>query len=324
MLVSAQKLKLSPLIILVFIFAGAMFAFSLARLSYLNVGGSADSSFAEGAAPGEWYHYHKGHYRIGITIHLATCIPAGLLMVWQFVPVIRYKALLFHRVNGYIIILLVFLSNVGALMVARRAFGGSLETQAAVGMLVILTTVAISMAYYNIKRLQIEQHRAWMLRAVFYLGVIITTRFIMAISAIIITRIGNYYQIQTCGQVAFIHESLSEAASLYPECANATADTQIIVNAKFGARSEQVGASLGISFGMAIWLSLIMHLVGVEIYLALTPKERERLRKVSYEKQLEAGYKNPGSAGLTSDRWGDADKWEPHNCEPVALVTGKD
>jgi hypothetical protein len=54
-----------------------------------------------------------------------------------------------------------------------------------------------------------------------------------------------------------------------------------------------------------------MHLVGVEIYLALTPRESSRLRQVSYEKQLAAGFKNPGSAGFAIDRWGDAEKWQP-------------
>ncbi len=43
----------------------------------------------------------------------------------------------------------------------------------------------------------------------------------------------------------------------------------------------------------------------------MTPKESERLRQVSYEKQLEAGFANPGSAGLTADRWGDAERWTP-------------
>ena len=54
-----------------------------------------------------------------------------------------------------------------------------------------------------------------------------------------------------------------------------------------------------------------MHIIGIEIYLGLTPRETERLRVISYEKQLEAGYANPGSAGLTVDRWGDAEKWTP-------------
>jgi uncharacterized membrane protein len=300
-----------------------MLGFTLARLSYLNVSGSASSSFKEGASPGEWYHYHTGHYRIGLTLHLATCLPAGFLMVWQFVPLIRHKALLFHRINGYIIIILVLFSNTGALMIARRAFGGGLDTQSAVGVLVILTTGSIAMAYYNIKRLQIEQHRAWMLRAMFYLGTIITVRLIMALSALVITQIGDYYQVQTCGQVAYDYDSSSKAAKLYPECLNAPEDTPIVVSANFSGQREQVGAALGVGFGMATWLALFMHLVGVEIYLGLTPAEGERLRRVSYEKQLEAGLKNPGSAGLTTDRWGDAEKWDPKRSGSLGLVEGK-
>lgn len=62
---------------------------------------------------------------------------------------------------------------------------------------------------------------------------------------------------------------------------------------------------------MALWLAIFMHLVGVEIYLALTPRESNRLRQVSYERQMERGFKNAGSAGLTSDQWGDADAWRP-------------
>jgi len=53
-------------------------------------------------------------------------------------------------------------------------------------------------------------------------------------------------------------------------------------------------------------MSLFLHMVGVEVYLALTPAESERLQVVSYEKQLEAGFENPGNAGLTAERWGDA------------------
>jgi len=75
--------------------------------------------------------------------------------------------------------------------------------------------------------------------------------------------------------------------------------------------SHSVGAAFELSFGMAMWLAIIIHLIGVEIYLGLTPRENERLRKVSYERQLEAGFSHPGSSGLTSDRWGDAEEWKP-------------
>jgi hypothetical protein len=36
------------------------------------------------------------------------------------------------------------------------------------------------------------------------------------------------------------------------------------------------------------------------LQLHLTPKESERLRQVSYERQVEAGFKNAGHAGLVA------------------------
>lgn len=291
-----------------------MMGFVLARLSYLNIGGSSKSNYAGGSAPGEWYWNSTGIHRIGITLHLGAILPAGFLLVWQFVPAIRYKVLLFHRINGYVVILLVTIANVGALMIARRAFGGTLDTQAAVGMLFILTTVSICMGYYNIKRLQIDQHRAWMLRMAFYLGTIITMRIIMIISALVISGINSYNTVMYCNEITSIYGSSRPVQKFYPQCisANATNDPLVAVHAAFaGGRPEQIAASMRMSFGMAFWMAIILHLVGVEIYLALTPRESNRLRQVSYERQLERGFNNPGSAGLTSDRWGDAEPWQP-------------
>lgn len=284
-----------------------MLGFCLARLQYLNISGV----FSKDAAPGEWYWYQHGIYRFGITLHLATVVPAGCLMVWQFIPTIRHRAILFHRINGHVIILLVLLGNVGALMIARRAFGGYLSTQAGVGMLAIMTTTGMSLAYYNIKKLQIDQHRAWMLRSMIYLGTIITTRFIMVIAAVIISKIGTYYSPMTCGEVNFIVGPGQYLTDTYPTCVNLTSntiDTTIVaVHADFSNSMEQVGASMRFSFGMALWISIFLHTVGVEIYLALTPRESQRLREVSFQRQLEAGYKNPGSAELTVDQFGDAE-----------------
>jgi uncharacterized membrane protein len=73
-----------------------------------------------------------------------------------------------HRINGYIIVLLALIANVGAIMIAREAFGGTMATQSWVGALFILTTVGLGLAIYNVKMLQIDQHRAWMLRTWFY------------------------------------------------------------------------------------------------------------------------------------------------------------
>jgi uncharacterized membrane protein len=146
---------------------GAIMGFVLARFQYLSFSTFCSNN---GAAPGECYYYRGGHYKIGIRMHLAAILPAGFLVCFQFTPFIRHKLLLFHRINGYIIILLSQVSTAGALMIARRSFGGSLATQAGVGMLAILVTIGYTLAYVNIERLQIDQHRAWMLRTWSYVS----------------------------------------------------------------------------------------------------------------------------------------------------------
>ena len=136
----------------------------------------------------------------------------------QFVPIIRHKVRIFHRINGYVVVLLLLLSNAGALMIVRRSFGGEMETQTFVGVLVIMTTLGAFMAYYNIKRLQVEQHRAWMLRTWFYAGSIITLRLIMIISALIISSQGDYYRAMPCSEIAFLQDSREAFEANFPQC----------------------------------------------------------------------------------------------------------
>ena len=158
-----------------FIFAGGLLGFILARLQYLDIDGVfCKFQSADGAAPGECYWYAMSLYGVGIRLHLGCILPAALLAIFQFTPVIRHKVILYHRMAGYVIITLVLCSNAGALIIAPHAFGGSLATQAGIGLLAILSTVGIAMAVYNIRRMQIDQHRKWMLRVWFYMGSIIT------------------------------------------------------------------------------------------------------------------------------------------------------
>ena len=284
-----------------------MLGFSLARLKLLNL----DGIFAKSLSPGEWYWLRSNHYRIGIALHLGCILPAGILMIWQFIPRIR-QITFFHRINGYLVILLILISNVGALMIVRRSFGGELATQGCVGVLVIVSTVGLVMAYINIKRKQIDQHRAWMLRTMFYCGSIITTRLIMVSAAIITTAIGSYYALYTCDELNFIHNSNSSyVESNYPACSTRPSNSAAI-HADFGStQPENIGAALRLPFGMSLWLAFFLHAVGVEIYLNMTPREAQRLRQVSYERQLEAGYEKPGSGGLVVENWGDAEEWRP-------------
>jgi hypothetical protein len=146
----------------------------------------------------------------------------------------------------------------------------------------------------------------------------------MIISAQILSAIGRYYTIWPCVKLAWTLNDRNKLMLRYPSCVS-NPDRPTIVLVDFNDRAEEVGAALGLSFGMAGWVSLFMHLVGVEIYvsdfrffvgcyiilmvkqLRLTPGESRRLRQVAYERQLKAGFRNPGNAGLTIDRFGDND-----------------
>lgn len=60
-----------------------------------------------------------------------------------------------------------------------------------------------------------------------------------------------------------------------------------------------------------VQLALWIHAIAVEVYLRLTPAEGERLKEVSYQRQRERGFRNPGTAGLTAEKLGDANPYVP-------------
>lgn len=160
--------------VLWFVFSGGMLGFCLARLMYLDFYGvfcSPDSHGANHAAPGECYWYNTySVYRVGIKMHLYTIVPAGALACVQFLPIVRHKLVLLHRINGYVTLVLALTGVAGAVMIAPVAFGGDVTIRGAVGLLAIMFVGSLSLAYYYIKRLRIDQHRAWMLRAWFYVS----------------------------------------------------------------------------------------------------------------------------------------------------------
>lgn len=122
-----------------------------------------------GAAPGECYYYRNFlRYRVGILLHLAGIFPSSVLAVIQFTPFIRQRWILIHRICGYLSIFLYVICLVGVFMIARHALGGSIDVQAWCGFVGIGVLVCFALSVYNIKKLQIEQHRAWMLRGWFY------------------------------------------------------------------------------------------------------------------------------------------------------------
>lgn len=101
-----------------------------------------------------------------------------------------------------------------------------------------------------------------------------------------------------CSVLHFIIRSDTALLARYPACAplvdgtNTLGDAlQVAVEANFnmgpeGNETEQLAAALHACFGMAGWLATALHVVGTEVYLKLTPKEGERLRRISYERQV--------------------------------------
>lgn len=300
--------------------------FTLARLQYLSFYGifCNAASTTGGAAPGECFWYTIPRYHVGIVMHLACILPAAFLAFFQFVPVIRHKVIIYHRIAGYIIIILVFGGCASALVIADRCFGGTASTSTGIGLLAIFTTFGVCNAYYNIKRLQIDQHRAWMLRVWFWMSSIISLRIIQKAAVAIISMYPTgFYNLMSCGEILFIYESYTNSTKaatgatygLYPACApshaNYTIDGQVVVRANMNGGPEEINAVYAIGFSMSMWLAFVIHVIGVELYLQLTPKEAQRLRTVSYQRQLEAGMNNPGSAGLVPEKFGDMDPWKP-------------
>ncbi|KAH9908417.1 hypothetical protein F4778DRAFT_717155 [Xylariomycetidae sp. FL2044] len=313
--------------VLWFIFLGAFFGFTLARLEYLNFYGRFCGPEAS-VAPGECFYWLQPPYTVGILLHLCGILPAALLACVQFVPVVRHKAILVHRINGHVVIALALVGTAGVFIIAPRSFGGGLDVQTVTGALGIAFIWALAMAYVNIKRLQIEQHRAWMLRAWFWAGCIITNRIIL-ILAMSIPKADQKYYAMPCDKLAWMLGSQAETLASYPECqsyfSGALPSQNAAVRADFISPDNvaELAADMDSTFGSALWLAFLIHIVGVEIYLHLTPAESERLRRVSHQRQLEAGMKNPGSAGLTADRLGDSEKWMPPTESGKASDGGK-
>ncbi|KAL2364444.1 hypothetical protein RJZ56_002592 [Blastomyces dermatitidis] len=212
--------------------------------------------FTNGSSPGEWFNQHTGFRKVGLILHLGTILPCGILVIYQFIPSIRHRVILFHRINGYIIVVLLLISNAGA------------------------------------------PCSTW--------GSIMTIHPLLEIISRIVSKLGTYYEVWPCEKIDFTWQFYKIPVSYlaaYPMCAPLPDPAKLlpgydpvaIVKADDnGMEPAQIGANLNLSFGLALWLALFLHIFGVEIYLQLTPRESQRLRMVSYERQKAAGYANPG------------------------------
>lgn len=138
----------------------------------------------------------------------------------------------------------------------------------------------------------------------------------MRIIAELIKRLAanQHYDSRPCAVIDYIYSHNSTiVASLYPPCAAFYTGTSphqnVLVSANsFSPRPEEIGAGFTVTFGPAAFIALLVHCVGVEIYLHLTPGEAERLRRVSWQRQVEAGMIKPEDERF-AQRLGEGDPW---------------
>ncbi len=155
------------------------------------------------------------------------------------------------------------------------------------------------------------------------LHLVITQRILMIIIPYTLSRWpqNTRYSVISCDELAFLYQpNPGRLEANYPAClpenrAQFAPDGMVPVKGILHLDSDRAmsTAALNISFGAAGQLAFFLHLFAAEIYIALTPREADRLRRVSYQKQKEKGFKNPGSAGLVAQRIGDAEPWIPRD-----------
>jgi hypothetical protein len=144
----------------------------------------------------------------------------------------------------------------------------------------------------------------------------------MITAAQIVSAADDFWTVQSCTKIFDVIGDARTLVDQYPSCSSLANDGNLkalaAVSSNFGGSAAELMSAMNISFGMAGWLATSLHAIGVEVYvsrphgvsivyawhmlmleqLQLTPIESERLRQVSYQRQMEAGFKNTGHAGL--------------------------
>jgi len=247
-----------------FVFGGALFSFCFARVLMM-----IPAHVKTVTVPGEWYWYRQKLFKPCIFIHIYLTIIAGIFAIFQFIPMIRRRKIILHRINGYFVLSNLIPGTIAGSIVARRAYGGELNSQSAFYTVGSMIVFAAYMGLSNVRRTR--KHRKWMLRTVAYTSSAITARILAIIIRTIISVSGSYYAVWTCDEISFLLNSTSGTASLFPACEpNAGTDPRqvhVAVHASIHEDRINFGSTMRVSFGMALWTAILIHTICVEIYI---------------------------------------------------------
>lgn len=103
-------------------------------------------------------------------------------------------------------------------------------------------------------------------------GAAITSRIIVILAAVIILK-DDYLVVWSCAKIESTLSNASMLLSSYPNCAAYVRGTNsndvVLVKASMsGPGAANAGAALNVPFGMAFWLAVVIHAIGVEVYVS--------------------------------------------------------
>jgi hypothetical protein len=77
---------------------------------------------------------------------------------------------------------------------------------------------------------------------------------------------------QPCGKVDFMIGK-EQTLERYPDCAGSYDGSHpgqnVLVKGNINGGTDETGATFNLNFGMAVWLALFLHTLGVEIYVSI-------------------------------------------------------
>jgi len=252
------------------IFAGGIVGFALARSMFLD----PNASLYKKELAGEWFWNSRDPYRNALVVHIWACFFIAWGIVLEFIPAICRRSIFLHRMIGYVLLVLILISVATGWIIARRAQGGEPSVQAVFYILGIFILISVTLGLVHAR--DVRQHRKWMLRLGSLFGVIVTARLIMVIARPIISDIGTYYSMFSCNEI----QASTGSFSKYPACVTAaqTAHTNlglVYVGIQASTKEAKInfGAATRLATSVGLWIALILHIIGVELYIQFTEKQ---------------------------------------------------
>ncbi|PSR83765.1 hypothetical protein BD289DRAFT_277313 [Coniella lustricola] len=262
------------------IFGGSALAFGLGRAEYLDYYRvfCRRNYLSRGhhAAPGECYYFLNGGLeQIGMMLHLYSIIPCCCLVFFQFIPALRQRCLRLHRVNGYASILCMGIALLGGLMSLPGSFGGDVTWMTVATIHSGMVATGLTVAMIHVRNMQIEQHRAWMLRTWIWAFCIITMRAIQMLIVRIVSD-DRHIVLRPCAQIMSDGVvPISTIVQKWPDCtqyfSGNNPQQEVLVTASYLGLPIEVNAALSVASGTSASIALLLHILGAEIYVRILP-----------------------------------------------------